>query len=152
MPRPIKPRSRVHAPPKPAHMPPQGPGYVPLSAIDGDVTPEDVTAEAEARKYFAWLADVASVSGVTVDLFAAGLSAVNIPLVGPVASKSGGVLNLQEGELFSMLPITRTHYPIKRSGVNTLRLTPRSGVLLDFVVHARLGETKVFAVNSGCAS
>ena len=85
----------------------QGPGFVPLSAIDGDLTPEDAYAEAEARKYFAWLAEVAAVSGVTVDFFAAGLSAVNIPLVGPVASKSGGVLNVQEGEAQTPVMVSR---------------------------------------------
>lgn len=87
--------------PKPAFTSSQGPGFVPLNAIDGDSVPEDAYSEEEARKYFGWLADVGKVSGVTVDMLAVGLSAVNIPLVGPLAAKSGGVLNIQEGECYS---------------------------------------------------
>ncbi len=53
-------------------------------------------------RYFGWLADVASVSGVTVDVLAVGASAVNVPLVAPVVAKSGGVLSIHEGEDWSV--------------------------------------------------
>ncbi len=51
-----------------------------------------------SRRYFGWLADVAAVSGVTVDVLAVGVSAINVPLVGPVVAKSGGVLSIHEGD------------------------------------------------------
>jgi hypothetical protein len=82
----------------------QGPGYVPLNAIDGDKLPKDAYSEREARQYFEWLGSVAAASGVAVDILAAGVAAPNAALLGPIARLSGGILDLHEGGLHVLHP------------------------------------------------
>ena len=67
-------------------------------------TPYHVVISFAPCRYFGWLADVASVSGVTVDVLAAGASAINVPLIAPVVAKSGGVLSLHEG-VWPVMPL-----------------------------------------------
>lgn len=81
----------------------QGPGYVPVDAIDGvDLAKGSRAADFKhSSKFFGQLAAYALDCGVAVDIFAAGMAAVNSPLLSKVATHSGGVLILHQSESLS---------------------------------------------------
>ena len=78
----------------------QGPGYMPVDAIDGgDQAKASRPAHfKQSSKFFAELAAYALEHGIAVDILAAGMAAVNSPLLSKVATQSGGVLILHQSE------------------------------------------------------
>ena len=70
----------------------QGPGSVPLSNLDSRQSPDDPHASKQAHQFFKGLAQQAVQAGVAVDVVAVGQAAVNVPLLGPLAQKTGGVV------------------------------------------------------------
>ena len=76
----------------------QGPGYVPLGSIDGTDRARYAQASRQAARFFSQLARFAVEGGISVDILAAGVAAVNTPLLGRVATDSGGVLLLHRGQ------------------------------------------------------
>jgi len=73
-----------------------GPGTVPPELLDGEEHPEYDFAEAAARDYVEALTAAAERGGVAVDVLAAGLAAVNVPLFGFLTQRTGGCLLLHE--------------------------------------------------------
>lgn len=80
-------------------VPVQGPGTVPLSTVDGASAPEDEFAIQQATQFFDHLALQAAHAGVAVDILAAGLVAVNVQMLAPVAHQTGGALMVHAGVL-----------------------------------------------------
>jgi len=73
-----------------------GPGTVPPEIIDGEDHPEYEYAEAQAKRYIEAVTAAAERGGVAVDIIAAGLAAVNVPLFGFLTQRTGGCLLLHE--------------------------------------------------------
>ena len=82
----------------------QGPGRVPLSNLDRRQGPDDPQAGKQAEQFFGRLAAEAGRAGVAVDVVAVGQAAVNVPLLGPLAHKTGGLVSTHQRELCSPLP------------------------------------------------
>uniref|UniRef100_A0A061RDN1 Protein transport protein SEC23 n=1 Tax=Tetraselmis sp. GSL018 TaxID=582737 RepID=A0A061RDN1_9CHLO len=74
-----------------------GPGRVPTEVIDGDGQPEYEFAEAQAKAYIEAVTRAAQQGDAAVDILAAGLAAVNVPLFGYLTQRTGGCLLLHEG-------------------------------------------------------
>lgn len=74
----------------------KGPGRVPLSSLDRRQGPDDPQAAKQAQHFFARLAEQAGRAGVAVDLVAVGQAAVNVPLLGPLAQKTGGFASIHQ--------------------------------------------------------
>ena len=79
----------------------QGPGRVPLSNLDRQQGPDDPQAGKQAERFFGRLAAEAGQAGVAVDVVAVGQAAVNVPLLGPLAQKTGGLVSTHQRELWS---------------------------------------------------
>ena len=79
----------------------QGPGRVPLSNLDRRQGPDDPQAGKQAEQFFGRLAARAGQAGVAVDIVAVGQAAVNVPLLGPLAQKTGGLVSTHQRELRS---------------------------------------------------
>ena len=77
----------------------QGPGFVPFAGIDGQLGAEDAYTAEQGQTFFEQLTSQAGRAGVTVDVIAAGVAAVNIPLLAPLAHQTGGMLLMHESEL-----------------------------------------------------
>ena len=77
----------------------QGPGFVPFAGIDGQLGAEDAYTAEQGQTFFDQLTSQAGRAGVTVDVIAAGVAAVNIPLLAPLAHQTGGMLLMHESEL-----------------------------------------------------
>eukprot|EP01023_Acetabularia_acetabulum_P030576 TRINITY_DN28764_c0_g1_i1.p2 TRINITY_DN28764_c0_g1~~TRINITY_DN28764_c0_g1_i1.p2 ORF type:complete len:264 (+),score=50.41 TRINITY_DN28764_c0_g1_i1:144-935(+) len=75
----------------------KGPGTVPLSVIDGDISSEDLGIIEDATKFYQKLADDAEIGGISIDVFSGGLAAVNVPLLENLVRTSGGAILLSEG-------------------------------------------------------
>ena len=76
----------------------QGPGSVPLEDIDSMQPGKTNRASQQGSKFFQELAAFARESGVAVDILAAGMAAVNSPLLSRMATDTGGVLLLHQSE------------------------------------------------------
>lgn len=74
----------------------QGPGRVPLSNLDRGQGPDDPQAAKQAEQFFVRLAEQAGRAGVAVDIVAVGQAAVNVPLLGPLAQKTGGLISTHQ--------------------------------------------------------
>lgn len=80
----------------------QGPGRVPLSNLDRRQGRDDPQAGKQAEHFFDRLAAEAGRAGVAVDVVAVGQAAVNVPLLGPLAQKTGGLVTTHQRELCSL--------------------------------------------------
>lgn len=67
-----------------------------MGDLDGAPEAEAAFARKGAHRYFQRLADLASQAGAVVDVVAASLTAVNVPLLALLTHQSGGVLLLNE--------------------------------------------------------
>jgi len=74
-----------------------GPGTIPPEVIDGEEHPEFEFAEQQAKGYISMLTKAAERAEVAVDVLAAGLAAINVPLFGYLTQRTGGCLLLHEG-------------------------------------------------------
>ncbi|KAL3133773.1 hypothetical protein ABBQ32_008255 [Trebouxia sp. C0010 RCD-2024] len=74
----------------------KGPGRVPLSNLDRGQGPDDPQAAKQAEQFFVRLAEQAGRAGVAVDIVAVGQAAVNAPLLGPLAQKTGGLISTHQ--------------------------------------------------------
>ena len=74
----------------------QGPGRVPLEEIDRAQGRKVDWSTKLGAKFFQELERFAQESGVAVDIMAAGMAAVNAPLLSKVATGTGGVLLLHQ--------------------------------------------------------
>ncbi|KAK9807565.1 hypothetical protein WJX72_002839 [[Myrmecia] bisecta] len=108
----------------------QGPGYVSLDSLDNDGALQDEYAARRAQQYFERLASSAAASGTTVDILAAGLSAVNVPYLAPVAHQSGGTLLLHEdfGPLFGANVAASLQRRVGTNGTLDIRTSPNLAV------------------------
>lgn len=84
----------------------QGPGTVPLEGLDQAQAKSDWATKLGA-KFFEQLKRFALETGAAVDILAAGMAAVNAPLLSIVASGSGGVLLLHQSEPLAWFPINQ---------------------------------------------
>lgn len=82
----------------------QGPGRVPLSNLDRQQGPDDPQAGKQAQQFFDRLAAIAGRAGVALDVVAVGQAAVNLPLLGPLAHKTGGLVSVHQRELLTVEP------------------------------------------------
>ena len=77
----------------------QGPGRVPLANLDNRQGPEDPQASKEAALFFKGLTRQAALAGVAVDVLAVGQAAVNLPLLGSLTQRTGGVIMAHQRKL-----------------------------------------------------
>ena len=113
----------------------QGPGYVPLGSIDGTDRARYAQASKQAAKFFGQLARFAVEGGISVDILAAGAAAVNTPLLGRVATESGGVLLLHRGQHRLSRPAGPGSVP-PVSGTQGLNMEPPPLGLLSDLEHS----------------
>ena len=85
----------------------QGPGRVPLSNLDRRQGPDDPQAAKQAEQFFGRLAGEAGRAGVAVDIVAVGQAAVNVPLLGPLAQKTGGLVSTHQREPICCCSVVR---------------------------------------------
>ncbi|KAK9786487.1 hypothetical protein WJX73_005528 [Symbiochloris irregularis] len=74
----------------------EGPGSVPLNALDGKPRPRDSHAQSSAAKCFSQMAASASDLSTAVDVLALGCLAVNAPMLSRVCDTTGGAFMIHE--------------------------------------------------------
>lgn len=72
---------------------------MPLSNLDRRQGPDDPQATKQAHHFFQQAALQAAQAGVAVDIVAVGQAAVNVPLLGPLAQKTGGMVMTHQRKL-----------------------------------------------------
>jgi hypothetical protein len=112
----------------------QGPGHVLVEAIDGVDQAKASRVSKQSSKFFSQLATYALDCGVAIDIFAAGMAAVNSPMLSKVATHSGGVLILHQSELSPPPP----------SNLNPYLSTPNPNNLAPFIALPRMERQNGF--------
>lgn len=76
----------------------QGPGSVPLELLDCAEQSKKNRAAQLGSKFFQDVAVLAKDEGIAIDILAAGMAAVNTPLLSKMAMDTGGVLLLHQSK------------------------------------------------------